>query len=212
MFTGLIQGLGRVVSIGRGSNQTVLRIGTELASKWGLGDSIAVNGACLTISRLEAQGFSADVMPETWRGTNLSRLAPGDRVNLEPALEVGGRFGGHLVSGHVDGIGRISRIGREHNAILMQIQVSGELSAWIVHKGSVAVNGVSLTVQRLTAGGFMISLIPHTIEGTTLQIAKPGDWVNIETDLLARSLMKQVKAAPSQTGITTAFLAENGFL
>lgn len=211
MFTGLIKGMGRVAGIGRGSGRTALRIETGLAAECRLGDSIAVNGVCLTISRLEAKGFTADIMPETWRGTTLCRLLPGGRVNLEPALAAGDRFGGHIVSGHVDGVGRIGRVNREHNAILIQILVAGELGQWIVHKGSVAVNGVSLTVQRLVAGGFVISLIPHTLHETTFQWATSGDWVNIETDLMARSLLKPTQSERSQSGITTAFLAENGF-
>ncbi|HYH03071.1 MAG TPA: riboflavin synthase, partial [Bacillota bacterium] len=151
--------------------------------------------------------------PETWKGTNLSRVRIGDPVNLEPALEVGGRLGGHWVSGHVDGLGQVSRVTREQNALVIQIKVPAAISRWLTRKGSIAVNGVSLTVQQVVTGGFVISLIPHTVKETTFQTVTVGEWMNLETDPLLKLQINEPKGAPRvKTGITAAFLAENGFL
>lgn len=212
MFTGLIQGLGRVAGKQHTHRRTALLIETALAKELQLGDSVAVNGVCLTAARLDQKGFEADLMPETWQGTNLSRVRIGDLVNLEPALRSGERFGGHLVSGHVDGLGRVSRIRREGNALVVQITVPPEIQRWIIPKGSVAVNGVSLTVQHLVADGFVISLVPHTVKATTFQMVKVGDWVNLETDQLLKLKAAGEGRQSEQPGITKAFLAENGFI
>lgn len=209
MFTGLIRDIGKVLEQKNSHSSAFLKIETALIKELKLGDSIAVNGVCLTAARLGDTWFSADVMPETWKATNLSRLRPGDRVNLEPALAAGERFGGHLVSGHVDGIGRIKNISKEANAVIFQIAVPQELMKFIAHKGSVAVNGVSLTVQRVTGTVMMISLIPHTVKETNLQYLKSGDVVNIEVDMMARQLWKLV--GDRTEGITEEFLEKHGF-
>lgn len=209
MFTGLIRDIGKVLERRNTQSSALLKIETGLIQELNLGDSIAVNGVCLTASQLGNTWFSADVMPETWKATNLSGLKPGDRVNLEPALAAGDRFGGHLVSGHVDGVGRIRSIGKEANAVIFAIAVPQELAKFIAHKGSVAVNGVSLTVQKVNGQVMMISLIPHTVQETNLQFLKAGDLVNIEVDMVARQLAKLV-GNPTE-GITEEFLEKHGF-
>jgi riboflavin synthase len=210
VFTGLIRAVGRVVEQKSTAGGGVLKIKAGLAAELQLGDSMAVNGVCLTVSGLEGDWFGAEVMPATLRATNLALLRYGDLVNLEPALELGGRFGGHLVSGHVDGLGRIRRIRNNGSAILIWIDVPSDIGR-IVLKGSVAVNGVSLTVQRLTSGGFEISLIPHTLKETTFFQAKVGDLVNLETDRTG-PLPGQTVATATASGITEAFLEKHGFV
>ncbi len=209
MFTGLIRDIGKVLERKNTQSSALLKIETALIKEINLGDSIAVNGVCLTASMLGDTWFSADVMPETWKATNLSSLTPGDRVNLEPALAAGDRFGGHLVSGHVDGVGRIRSIGKEANALIFTIAVPQELTKFIAPKGSIGVNGVSLTVQGITGAIMMISLIPHTVKDTNLQHIKIGDPVNIEVDMMARQLLKLV-GNPTE-GITEEFLERHGF-
>ncbi len=209
MFTGLIRDIGKVVESQNTASSATLKIETVLIKELSLGDSIAVNGVCLTASKLGINWFSADVMPETWKATNLAGLKPGDRVNLEPALAAGDRIGGHLVSGHVDGVGRVNSIVRQANAVIFNIAVPQELARFIAHKGSVAVNGVSLTVQAATGTIMMISLIPHTVKETNLQFLKTGDPVNIEVDMMARQLSKLV-GNPTE-GITEEFLERHGF-
>ena len=210
MFTGLIKDVGTVLEKRMTTTAATLKIASKISDTLQLGDSMAVNGVCLTASRLEAGWFRADVMPETWRSTNLAELKPGGRVNLEPALAMGAPLGGHLVSGHVEGIGRIRRIERQNNAILVGIGFPKELADFIVHKGSVAVNGISLTIQAVTGLEFLISLIPHTFAETNFPFLKVGDPVNLETDLMAKYVLKTGKSADSR--ITEEFLAEHGFM
>lgn len=203
MFTGLIKGLGRVAVVKRNTRGGFLKIKSGLGAKLQLGDSVAVNGVCLTVTSRGNDWFGSDVMPVTMRATNLGRLHYGDPVNLEPAINMGEPLGGHIVSGHVDGVGRICAIRVNSNAVLIQIAVSAAIGGLIRLKGSVAVNGVSLTVQSLLPGGFMISLIPHTLRETTFWQSQVGDLVNLETD---RSV-----PAVTQAGITEKFLMEHGF-
>ena len=209
MFTGLIRDIGKILGRKNTQSSSILKIETALIKGLNLGDSIAVNGVCLTASGLSDTWFSADVMPETWKATNLSGLKPGDRVNLEPALAVGDRFGGHLVSGHVDGVGWVRNIGKQANAVILDIAVPQQLTKLIALKGSVAVNGVSLTVQKITGAVMMISLIPHTSSETNLQYLKSGDSVNIEVDMMARQVAKLV--GNSNEGITEEFLERHGY-
>ena len=217
MFTGLIKGLGEVRDRRLTSGAASLKIKTPLAKELSLGDSIAVNGVCLTVAKLGNDWFQADIIPETWQASNLALLNPGALVNLEPALVLGASLGGHLVSGHVDGLGKISGIKAEKNAILIRIKVSAELAKQMVLKGSVAVNGISLTIQSLIGGEVVVSLIPHTLGETTFQRAKVGELVNIETDMTikyvinARNDISQGVGSP-ENKITAAFLAEHGFL
>jgi riboflavin synthase len=211
VFTGLIKGLGRVVGKKLTARSGCLKIKTDLVAGLQLGDSLAVNGVCLTMARRGDDWFSADVMPVTMWATNLGLLRYGDPVNLEPALAVGARLGGHLVSGHVDGLGKIRAIRTNSKVVLIQVTVAPEIGRLIVLKGSVAVDGVSLTVQRLIPGGFEISLIPHTVQETIFYQAKSGDSVNIETDRGLRFEDGVVPTAP-QPGITEKFLTEHGYI
>ena len=217
MFTGLIKGLGEVRDRRLTAQAASLKVKTPLAQELGLGDSIAVNGVCLTAAKLGNDWFQADIMPETWQASNLAMLNPGALVNLEPALVLGSSLGGHLVSGHVDGLGKISGIKTEKNAILVRVKVSTELAKQMILKGSVAVNGISLTIQELTDREFVVSLIPHTIGETTFKRSKIGELVNIETDILAKYALNELNNASQgvrnpEKKITAAFLAEHGFL
>jgi riboflavin synthase len=211
MFTGLIQDVGTVLEKQVTATAAVLKVGTKLAARLKLGDSVAVNGVCLTAARLGAGWFGADVMPETWRSSNLTFLKPGDPVNLEPALALGDPLGGHLVSGHVEGVGRIGGVERRHNAVLIRVGVPAELGRFIVPKGSIAVNGISLTIQGVDAGEFWVSLIPHTYRETSFPRLKPGDPVNLETDMMAKYVLKAQEGV-SKREITAEFLAEHGFI
>lgn len=209
MFTGLIKDLGTVSAVQPGTAASRLRIATDLAKSLRLGDSIAVNGVCLTAARLGPGWFGADVMPETWRSTNLARLRPGDLVNLEPALAVGEPLGGHLVSGHVDGMGLVTAVRPEANAVVLRIRIPRDLTGFVAKKGSIAVNGVSLTVQELRGDEFEVALIPHTFANTNLRMARPGSAVNVEVDILARQLARLMAERPA--GITLEFLERHGF-
>lgn len=195
-----------------GSEGASLKISSGFRIELALGDSIAVNGVCLTVAALSADWFQADMMPETLKATNLQYLQPGDRVNLEPALSLQDRLGGHLVSGHVDCIGQVIKIRPESNALILQIMVPGELMKFIAVKGSIAVNGVSLTVQDVNCDNFSVSLIPHTARSTTLQYLKINDRVNIEADLLARYVANLWESKSRGSGISAGFLADHGFI
>jgi riboflavin synthase len=211
LFTGLVKAIGTVIEKRAGNEAASLKISTGLCSQLNLGDSVAVNGACLTAAALGTDWFQADMMPETLKSTNLQFLDPGDRVNLEPALTLQDRLGGHLVSGHVDCIGQVAKIRPESNALIIQILVPGELMKFIAVKGSVAVNGVSLTVQGVNGNSFTVSLIPHTAQATTLQSLKLNDRVNVEADLLARYIVNFWESKSRGGGMNADFLAEHGF-
>ena len=186
MFTGLVAGRGIVRSIEDGR----LEVQTELAAELAPGDSIAVNGVCLTAVDPSPQGFAADVMPETLRRSSLGPLGPGDEVNLELPLRAGDRLGGHVVQGHVDGTGTVEEVREEGFARVVRIAAPGELLRYVVEKGSIAVDGVSLTVAEVDGEGFTVSLIPETLERTTLGAAAPGRAVNLEVDVLAKYVEK----------------------
>jgi riboflavin synthase len=186
MFTGLIADLGGVSAIERDSGGATLEISTRLAGELGEGDSIAVNGVCLTATAVDGEGFRAQAMEETLRRSSLGDLSVGSPVNLELALRADGRLGGHIVQGHVDATTRIAGIREEGFARVLDIDTDEHLARYLVEKGSVAINGVSLTVSALRDDGFSVSLIPETLERTTLGEAKVGDRVNIEVDVLAK--------------------------
>ena len=183
MFTGLIEEVGTASEISSGklkiNAKTVLE-GTKI------GDSIAVNGVCLTVTSLFTGGFTADVMQETLRRSNLGKLKNGDKVNLERAMPAEGRFGGHIVSGHIDGTGKISRIQKEGIATWFHIECADEILNLIVEKGSIAIDGISLTVAKLDENEFAVSIIPHTASETTLLSKKIGDIVNLENDIVGK--------------------------
>lgn len=215
MFTGIVEEVGRVrrVTAGGRAGQLSIRCARVLEGTK-LGDSIAVNGVCLTVTALLPDGFTADVMPETLRRSGLGTLRPGDGVNLERAMPADGRFGGHIVSGHIDGLGRITAFRREENAVWITVAASPSLLLLVVEKGSIAIDGVSLTVAAVGDGDFQVSVIPHTAKETVLLDKQTGDPVNLETDIVgkyvARLLGGGAAAAPAK-GINLDFLAEHGF-
>ena len=187
MFTGIIEELGHIRSISRGARSFTLAVdATEIMSDVNIGDSIATNGVCLTVTSITPDGFTADVMPETVNRTALSQLQVGSEVNLERALTLSGRLGGHIVSGHVDGTGHISAIRRDDNAVWITINCDSKLLRYIAEKGSITIQGISLTVAQVFPDGFSVSLIPHTQKMTTLHSARRGDLVNLETDVIAK--------------------------
>ena len=215
MFTGIVEEIGTVERIQHGQHSAVLtiRAKTVLADAK-LGDSIAVNGICLTVTGLPNGCFTADVMHETLNRSSLSQLSSGGEVNLERAMPMNGRFGGHIVSGHVDGVGRISRIQRDDNAVWYTVETEPKLLRYIVEKGSITMDGISLTVAEVTDHSFSISAIPHTVAVTVLRQRKEGSLVNLETDIIGKYVEKllqptEVSAAP--TAITKEFLTKYGF-
>ncbi|HEX9778920.1 MAG TPA: riboflavin synthase [Geopsychrobacteraceae bacterium] len=216
MFTGLIQDVGTIRRIERRGAAARLTIASKLAGEQlQLGESIAVNGICLTVTEWDRANFAADVSPESLAATTLGGLQPGTAVNLERALRLSDRLGGHLVSGHVDGIALVCRRFQDHNAVRFEFTVPESALRYLVEKGSVAVDGVSLTVNAVSADGFSIAVIPHSLAMTTLRERKIGDRVNIETDLLGRyveRLLRNSAAAPAGSGLSLEFLAKNGFM
>lgn len=219
MFTGIVEETGHVVQVVSGSTSGELRIGAaKVLEGTRIGDSIAVNGVCLTVTRLFKYGFTADVMPETLRRSNLGRLRSGDRVNLERAMAADGRFGGHIVSGHIDGMGVVSETRREGNATWVKIEAAEDILRLIVEKGSITIDGISLTVAALDDRSFSISIIPHTGEETTLLRRKQGDPVNLENDIIGKYVerllafdRKRNEKNNAQSVITMEFLREHGF-
>jgi riboflavin synthase len=190
MFTGLVAGMGAVESLERGDDGVRLRVRTELAGELGPGDSVAVNGVCLTAVEADDAAFSADVMAETLRRSSLGPLTTGDEVNIELPLRAGDRLGGHMVQGHVDGTGRVEAVSEDGFARLVRIGASPEVLRYVVEKGSIAVDGVSLTVSSVDDDGFEVSLIPETLERTNLGSATPGRVVNLEVDVVAKYVEK----------------------
>jgi riboflavin synthase len=205
LFTGLVAGTGTVQSLERDGAGVRLRVRSELAGELGAGDSVAVNGVCLTAIEPDAQGFSADVMEETLRRSSLGPLGEGDAVNLELPLRAGDRLGGHIVQGHVDATGEVVSVREEGLSRVLRITASADLLRYIVEKGSIAVEGVSLTVSAVDGDAFEVSLIPETLERTTLGAAARGRTVNLEVDVLAKYVEKAIRshsAEPSARGQT----------
>jgi len=186
MFTGLIADLGTVEAVQETEHGMRLRVSSALAGELGEGDSVAVNGVCLTAAQVDGAAFVADVVHETLRRSSIAAIAPGDAVNLELPVRATDRLGGHLVQGHVDGIGTVSDVRDEGFSRLVTIDVPGELERYVVEKGSVAVDGISLTVASLDGARLQVALIPETLERTTLGRAQPGTPVNLEVDVLAK--------------------------
>lgn len=215
MFTGIVEELGAIRAVRRGAASAVLSIGAaEVLSDLKIGDSVAVNGVCLTVTSLDDGGFTADVMHETLSRSSLGALVPGSRVNLERAMPANGRFGGHIVSGHIDGTGKIVSVRPDDNALWYTISAAPELLRYIVEKGSITIDGISLTVAAVDEVSFSVSLIPHTAAVTALGKKRAGDIVNLETDIIGKYVEKLLHPAPEperQGGISLEFLAENGF-
>jgi riboflavin synthase len=207
MFTGIVEEVGTIKSVQPGK---LVIAAKRVLQETKLGDSIAINGACLTVTALSSDGFSVDVMLETMRRTNLGMLTPGEGVNLERALAVGERMGGHFVQGHIDGRGRVVSLAKEAEAVLMRVAVPEEVVGYLVEKGFIAVDGVSLTIISRDATSFTVSVVAYTREHTTLGDKKPGDVVNLEVDVMAKYVEQLMKGRGS--GITPEFLAEHGFL
>ena len=212
MFTGIIEEIGTVRRIEHGAKGARLTIqANTVLEDTRIGDSIATNGVCLTVVSMTGDSFSADVMAESLRRSSLGTLQGGSPVNLERAMAANGRFGGHIVSGHIDGTGTIASQKREDNAVWVKVKTPAPLLRYIVEKGSIAIDGVSLTVAAVTDTDFSVSIIPHTGAQTILLGKKPGDPVNLECDVIGKYVEKLT--APHKTGgISTNFLAENGFL
>jgi len=216
MFTGIIEGLGTIKTIKKSGNSMRIAIISDfklINSK--IGDSIAVNGACLTVVQIIDNCFEVDVAPETFSKTTLKKMQTGEKVNLERALRISDRLDGHIVSGHIDGIGIINEYKKLENAIILKISVSKELCRYMITKGSVAVDGISLTINMLGNDYFELSIIPHTAKLTTLSFKKNGDFVNIETDMLGKYVYKFLSATKNDyqsKTIDMSFLAKTGFL
>lgn len=218
MFTGIIEEIGTVAAIHQSGEAFVLTIAAKkVLEDVQLGDSIAVNGVCLTVTHFSKNQFSVDVMPETVKATSLRMAKRGSAVNLERAMAAGGRFGGHFLSGHVDGIGMIASKKPFENAVYYEIETDPALMKFIILKGSIAVDGTSLTVFGVTENSFTISLIPHTMKETVLGGKGSGDIVNLETDMIGKYVghfLKGLTSMDDQKGnnrITEQFLEENGF-
>lgn len=214
MFTGIVEEIGTIETIQKQGISAVLRIGcSKVLEGTKIGDSIAVNGVCLTVVKLEKDGFCADVMTETMHRSSLSQVQVKDKVNLERAMAADGRFGGHIVSGHIDGTGKIKEIRPEENAVWYTIEAEQELLRYIVEKGSIAIDGISLTVAAVSERNFQVSIIPHTRQETTLSVKEIGSIVNLECDMIGKYVERFVCGAPArkESKITEEFLQKYGF-
>ncbi len=209
----MIEEIGTIRSVRKGNTSGSLTIEAgEILSGVKIGDSIAVNGICLTVTGLEGSGFTVDVMHETFDRSNGAMFQAGMRVNLERAMAADGRFGGHIVSGHIDGVGRVKRTWKDENAVWYEISAPAGILRYIVEKGSIAVDGISLTVAKAGTDSFQVSVIPHTRNMTTLSEKKRGDMLNLENDCIGKYVEKLLGTGSGKPGISADFLAENGFL
>lgn len=212
MFTGIIEEVGIIRSIQKSGCSAVLTVGASaVLDGLRLGDSIAVNGVCLTATSLAEDFFSADVIHETAARSNLLNRNVGGTVNLERAMPLDGRFGGHIVAGHIDGTGVISKVQKDENAIWFTVRTSPSILQYVIEKGSVAVDGISLTVAGVTKQDFSVSVIPHTARNTTLVEKRVGDTVNLENDCIGKYVEKLLRTPGGQGGISKEFLARYGF-
>jgi riboflavin synthase len=218
MFTGIIQAVGEIAAMEPSGGDMRLRVQTGKLSLGdvGLGDSIATNGVCLTVTSLPGDGYWADVSIETLDFTTLGNLSPGAQVNLEKALTPESRLGGHIVSGHVDGVGEVVSLGEDGRSWRFVFRAPDNLAKYIAHKGSICVDGTSLTVNAVNGAEFELNIIPQTMAETVFGDYKPGTKVNLEVDVIARYLERLVlgdaAADPAASGLSMAQLAENGYL
>lgn len=214
MFTGIIQGLGKVTEFVSQAGEVRLSVVAEF--QWdeplALGESISVSGICLTVTHAQKQTFSAHVSAETVSRTTLADLRVGYKVNLERALRLSDHLGGHLVTGHVDGMGQILRLEKKGQSVLMTVGLNKDLFAFVVEKGSIAIDGISLTVNQVRPESFSVNIIPHSMDVTCLKYKQPGDRVNIETDLLAKYVASVLEKKPDKVELNMNFLAQRGFL
>lgn len=214
MFTGIVEEVGVIERIQKGRASAVLTIRANIVlSDLKIGDSVAVNGICLTATTVTPKGFTADVMHETLNRSAFATLKTGSRVNLERAMPANGRFGGHIVSGHVDGTGKILSVTKDDKAIWYTVSAPAEVMRYIVEKGSITIDGISLTVAKVTHSSFSISAIPHTVQVTILCDKKAGDLVNLETDIVGKYIEKLLSPRQEQqsSNIDANFLAKYGF-
>ncbi len=215
MFTGIIEEIGKIQSVTKGEISAKISINAKkVLEDVKLGDSISTNGVCLTVTNFTRSNFTVDVMAETMRRTNLSILSQGAEVNLERALKVGDRFGGHIVSGHIDGTGRITEFKKEDNAIWVTIRTDSSILKYIIPKGSIAIDGISLTVAYVDEEVFKVSVIPHTKDFTTLLHKNIGDMVNLECDLVGKYIEKLINfedKKQDKNDLSENFLREHGF-
>ncbi len=216
MFTGIVEEMGTIAGIQKGTKSAVLTIQAEkVFSDIHIGDSIALNGVCLTVTSFSGNTYTADVMNETLRRSSLGSLTIGSKVNLERAMAANGRFGGHIVSGHIDGTGTITKVEKDDNAIWYTIAAEENLMKYIVEKGSIAIDGISLTVAKRSDMDFAISMIPHTAKETVLSQKKPGDIVNLENDIVGKYIEQlmhyEKKEEKKESRLTKEFLLQAGF-
>ncbi|MDK6232925.1 riboflavin synthase [Aerococcus sanguinicola] len=211
MFTGLIEEVGKIKAIKKSSRACVVQIGAaKVLEEIQVGDSVAVNGICLTVTDFDRSSFTVDVMPQTWQMTALAQLERGSSVNLERAMAASDRFGGHFVSGHIDGKAQVQAIRPQGNAVVYDFRAGKALLDDMVNQGSVAIDGISLTLVQVDQGGFRVSVIPHTLDQTNLPQKKVGDWVNIETDMIGK-YVKRFMAKAESSDLTEPYLREQGF-
>ncbi|UPA30551.1 riboflavin synthase [Terrisporobacter glycolicus] len=215
MFTGIIEEIGIIKNVKKNNKSSIITIqGKKIFEDINIGDSISVNGVCLTVTTFSNEIFTADVMNETLSRSSLDSLQNGSYVNLERAMSASGRFGGHIVSGHIDGTGKIIKIKRDDNAIWYTVTVENNLIKYIVEKGSIAIDGISLTVVNVNENSFSVSIIPHTLQKTILSHRLVGDIVNIENDIIGKYVEKLItfeKNKKDESNITMDFLINNGF-
>lgn len=216
MFTGIVEEKGKVLSMKKGSSSTGLSIKAEkVFGDLNVGDSVAVNGVCLTVSGLTENVFTADIMNETLDRSSLGELRVNDNVNLERAMAANGRFGGHIVSGHIDGVGKIVSVQKDGNAVWYEVNTGQKIMRYIVEKGSVAIDGISLTVAKAYEKSFSVSVIPHTAKETVLSTKRIGDTVNLENDVVGKYVERFLNVGSpkqdSKTSLTIDFLHKAGF-
>lgn len=216
MFTGIIEEIGTIRRLNRIGDSAAIQVACSIVlADCRPGDSIAVNGACLTVTAFDTASFTAEMSSETLRRTTLGSLNPGGAVNLERALRLSDRLGGHLVTGHVDSVGTVKAISRQGAFVMLTFSAPEAVSRYLVEKGSVTVDGISLTVAQLTADGFTVAAIPHTLEITTLGRKQPGDTVNLEADIIGKYVEKLAAGATGErkpAGLTEETLAKFGFM
>jgi riboflavin synthase len=214
MFTGIIEEVGRVTRIEeRGENRRITVAAKNISQDLKPGDSVAVSGVCLTAIEIKPESFCADLSPETWLRTSFSRMQVGTLVNLELPMKADGRFGGHIVQGHVDGVGKLIALERIANSenFWLRIELPRDVEKYTVHKGSISIEGISLTVAQLEGKNCTVAIIPHTVEMTNLNSLKPGDPVNLEADLIAKYVEKMMTNEPAESSLTVEELVRQGF-
>ena len=214
MFTGIVEEVGRVTRIEqRGENRRITVTADHAPNQLKTGDSVSVSGVCLTALDIKPASFCADLAPETWARTSFSRLHEGAQVNLELPMKADGRFGGHIVQGHVDGVGKLISLDRiaDSENWWLRIELPHEVEKYTVYKGSISIEGISLTVAKLEENRCTIAIIPHTVEQTNLHSLKPGDLVNLEADLIAKYVEKMMKGSSGESSLTIEDLVEQGF-